>query len=82
MTEEEINSKTVPVIVHIPEDTYNLSLIVKLVDKDENFYRAEMTLGLSDIQKGKVQAEDWLDEYGTWILTDKGKEIVEDLKNS
>lgn len=82
MTEEEINSKTVPVIVYIPEDTYNLSLIVKLVDKDENFYRAEMTLGLSEIQKGKVQAEDWLDEYGTWVVTDKGKEIAEDLKNS
>lgn len=76
MDNNDIN--TVPAIIYIPDNTYKLTVNAKLVDKNDEFYDAEMVLSLPEIQEARIRGEEWEDENTYWTLTEKARE---ELKN-
>ena len=73
----ELDIKTVPVIIYIPEETYRLTINAKMITKEDEFYGAEMVMGLPEITDARIEGEEWAWENEKWFLTEDTEKTVD-----
>ena len=79
MDEKQINENSVPAIFYIPDNTVRLTMTAKIIDENDEFHTAEMSLGLADITQARIDGEFWEEDNGKYVLTDEAKEQLKDL---
>lgn len=71
MKNEDI--KTVPAVVHIPENTVKLTMIAKIIDENDDMVEVKSELKLQDVIRAMADGEDWFPDDAVFTLTDKAK---------
>ena len=66
-------------LINIPKNTVKLSVVATMLDDDDKFIKAHMDLGVVEVIEARIEGEEWLTENGRWVLTDKGREMLEEL---
>jgi len=68
--------KTLPFITQVPENAIELTVTAVLLNDDGSKDIVVMKLNFSDIRKGFVKGEEWMDNNGNYVLTEKAKEML------
>jgi hypothetical protein len=68
--------KTLPFITQVPENAIELTVAAVLLNDDGSKDTAVMKLNFSDIREGFVKGEEWMDNNGNYVLTEKAKEML------
>ena len=77
MKKEEIEVKTVPAILYIPNNAVKLTISADIIDENDEMHKAEMILRLPEIMDAHIEGVYWEDENVKYCLTDEAKTELE-----
>ena len=78
---EELEIKTNPALIWIPEGAVKITVTAIILDEDLNRQIAEMTLGVEDIYEARVDGEEWMDEHARYKISDEYLKQLEENKD-
>lgn len=76
MTDDDI--KTVPFITYIPDNAIKIVISATILDDNDEFHQAQMTLKLSDIREGMIDGDQWESENVKYVVNE---EYLKELQN-
>ena len=80
--DKEYTGKFMDIVLAIPEGTVHMRLDVDVMDRMGKLTKLNGHLGPDDIREAKKIFDEWeVGEYPVFALTEKGKQIAEELAN-
>lgn len=78
---EELEIKTNPALIWIPEGAVKITVTAILLDEELNRQTAEMALGVEDIYEARVDGEEWMSEHARYKISDEYLKQLEENKD-